>query len=127
MIMKTKMNIKKATLIAITMLIGTTASAQYRHYSRVHHYLYHPYCPAMVTVVNRPAVTTHISNRLSKKDRLDMALAYLKSNKTLSISKYGKMTGLTRATAEAELDAFALSKSNPIKMVMNGKKKLYVV
>ena len=119
--MKTKINIKKATLVAITMLIGTTAFAQHRYYR-------HSYCrPAVVTVVNRPAVTSHVSNRLSKKDRLNMALAYLKSNKTLSISKYGKMTGLTRATAEAELDAFALSKSNPIKMVMNGKKKLYVV
>ncbi len=123
--MKSKINIKKATLVAITMLIGATAFAQRGHYRHVHPYSY--YHPAVVTVVNRPVVTSHISNRLSKKDRLNMALAYLKSNKTLSISKYGKMTGLTRATAEAELDAFALSKSNPIKMVMNGKKKLYVV
>ena len=121
--MKIKMNFKKATLIAITMLISTTAFAQHRHYGHVHPYTYRP---AVVTVVNRPAVTTHISNRLSKKDRLDMALAYLKNNKSLSISKYSKMTGLTKATAEAELDAFAFSNGNPIKMVMKGKKKLYV-
>ena len=121
--MKIKMNIKKATLIAITMLISTTAFAQHRHYGHVHPYTYRP---AVVTVVNRPAVTTHISNRLSKKDRLDMALAYLKNNKSLSISKYSKMTGLTKATAEAELDAFAFSNSSPIKIIMNGKKKLYV-
>ncbi len=124
-IMKSIINIKKAMLVAITMLIGTTAFAQRGYYRHVHPYSY--YRPAVVTVVNRPAVTSHISNRLSKKDRLNMAIAYLKSNKTLSISKYGKMTGLTKATAEAELDAFAFSKSNPIKMVMNGKKKLYVV
>lgn len=117
------MNIKKATLIAITMLISTTAFAQHRHYGHVHPYTYRP---AVVTIVNRPAVTTHISNRLSKKDRLDMALAYLKNNKSLSISKYSKMTGLTKATAEAELDAFAFSNSSPIKIIMNGKKKLYV-
>ena len=124
--MKTMMNIKKTMLIVMMALMGTTAFAQLRHYGHVH---YHGgYCrPAVVTVVSRPSVTTHISNRLSKKDRLDMALAYLKSNKTLSISKYSKMTGLTNATAEAELDAFAASKQNPIKMVLNGKKKLYVV
>lgn len=123
-IMKIMTNIKKATLIAMMALVGTTAFAQHRHYGHVHPYTYRP---AVVTVVNRPAVTTHVSNRLSKKDRLDMALAYLKSNKSLSISKYSKMTGLTNATAEAELNAFAVSKSNPIKMVLNGKKKLYVV
>lgn len=118
------MKIKKVTLVTIMALTGITAFAQYRHYGHVHPYTYRP---TVVTVVNRPTVTTHISNRLSKKDRLDMALAYLKNNKSLSISKYGKMTGLTNATAEAELDAFAISKSNPIKMILNGKKKLYVV
>ena len=123
--MNTKMNIKKAMLIALMALAGTTAFAQHRHYSRIYHHGY--YRPAVVTVVNRPAVTTHISNRLSKKDRLAMAMAYLKNNKTLSVSKYSKMTGLKNATAEAELDAFAMSKDNPIKMVMNGKKKLYVI
>lgn len=124
--MKTMMNIKKAMLVAMMALVGTTAFAQHRHYGRVHHY--GGYCrPVVVTVVNRPAVTTHMSNRLSKKDRLDMALAYLKNNNSLSISKYSKMTGLSNATAEAELDAFAASKQNPIKMVLNGKKKLYVV
>ncbi len=56
-----------------------------------------------------------------------MALKYLRNNKTLSISKYSKITGLTRATAEAELDAFAVSKTNPIKLIFNGKKKLYVI
>ena len=103
-------------------LVGTTAFAQHRRYSHLHPYMY--YRPTVVTVVNRPAVTTHISNRMSKKDRLEMALAYIKNNKALSISKYCKMTGLTKATAEAELDAFANSKSNPIKVVLNGKKKL---
>ncbi len=117
-------NIKKATLIALTMLIATTASAQHRYHGRIYHRPY--YRPSVVTVVNRPAVTTHVSNRLSKKDRLDMALAYIRNYKSLSISKYSKMTGLSKATAEAELDAFALSKDNPIKMVLNGKKKLYI-
>ena len=126
--MKTMMNFKKAMLIGMMALASATGFAQHRHHAYAHHsYSRYGFCrPAVVTVVSRPAVTTRISNRLSKKDRLDMALAYLKSNKTLSVSKYSKMTGLTRATAEAELDAFAASKTNPIKMVGNGKKKLYV-
>jgi hypothetical protein len=122
--MKTMMNIKKIMLVVMIALVGTTAFAQHRHYGRMHPYYYRP---AVVTVVNRPAVTTRVSNRFNKKDRLDMALAYLKNNKTLSISKYSKLSGLSNATAEAELDAFAANKQNPIKMVLNGKKKLYVV
>ncbi len=127
--MKTMMNIKKVMLVGMMALVGTTGFAQRRYHGYVHRpYSHYGYCrPAVVTVVNRLAVTSHVSNRLNKKDRLDMALAYLKNNKTLSISKYSKMTGLVRATAEAELDAFAASKANPIRMVINGKKKLYVV
>lgn len=72
-------------------------------------------------------MTTHISNRLSKKDRLEMALAYLRNNKTLTASKYCKMTGMNSTMAEAELDAFVANKKNPIRIVFNGKKKLYVL
>jgi hypothetical protein len=124
--MKTMMNIKNTVLIVMMALAGTPAFAQHRHYSHMRPYPYH-YHHATAVIVNRPAVTTHINNRFSKKNRLDMALAYLKNNKALSISKYSKMTGLPNATAEAELDAFAASNQNPIKMVLNGKKKLYVV
>ncbi len=124
--MKLMIPFKKAMLIGMMALVGTTGFAQRRH--PVHsHALRHTYRPAVVTVVNRPAVTCRVSNRLSKQDRLKMALAYLKNNKTLSISKYSKMTGLKHATAEAELDAFAVSNGNPIKLIMNGKKKLYAV
>ncbi len=82
---------------------------------------------AVVMVVDRPSVTVRTINRTNKKDRLEMALAYLKSHKSLSVSAYRKITGLTNATAEAELDAFAFSRSNPIKLIMDGKKKLYVI
>ena len=122
--MKTTMNIKKAAIIAMMILVGTTAFAR-RHCGYV--YRHACYRPIVTKVVSRPAVTIHISNRLSKNDRLNMALAYLKDNKSLSISTYSKMTGLKKATAEAELDAFAMSRDNPIKLVIAGKKKLYVV
>ena len=124
--MKTIKNMKKGLLFAMMAMASTTASAQYRHHGRVH---YHGgyYRPIVTTVVTRPVTTTHISNRLSKKDRLEMALAYLQNNKTLTVSKYCKITGLNSSMAEAELDAFAANKKNPIKVVFNGKKKLYVL
>ncbi len=127
--MRTRMDFRKAILIGMMEVVCTTGFAQHRHHGHIYHsHSRYGYCrPVVATVVSRPGVTFHVSNRLSKKDRLYMALAYLKNHKALSISKYSKMTGLTRATAEAELDAFAVSKGNPIKMVMNGKKKLYVV
>ncbi len=113
------------TLVSIMSLAASTAFAQQRHYNRINHYAYHR--PVVTRVIVRPAVTLPISNRLSKHDRLDMALAYLKSNKSLSIARYSKMTGLSKATAEAELNAFAVNKHTPIKMVINGKRKLYVI
>ncbi len=127
--MKTIKNMKKGLLFAMMAMMAmasTTASAQHRHYGRVH---YHGgyYRPIVTTVVTRPVTTTHISNRLSKKDRLEMALAYLQNNKTLTVSKYCKITGLNSSMAEAELDAFAASQKNPIRVVFNGKKKLYVL
>lgn len=123
--MKTMMNIKKAAIIAMMALAGTTAFARHRHCGYI--YRHACYRPVVTKVISRPAVTIHISNRLSKNDRLNMALAYLKDNKSLSISTYSKMTGLKKATAEAELDAFATCRDNPIKLVIAGKKKLYVV
>lgn len=106
-------------------MISIVGSAQARPYRHVSHIGYRR--PVVAAVVTRPAVTKHISNRFSKKDRLEMAVAYLKGHKTLSVSKYAKMTGLEKTMAKAELDAFALNKNNPIKAVVNGNKKLYVI
>lgn len=103
--MKTMMNIRTTMLVVMMALAGTTAFAQHRHHSHMRPYAYRP---AMAIVVNRPAVTTRINNRLSKNDRMDMALAYLKSHKSLSIYKYSKMPGLPNATAEAAYVALML-------------------
>lgn len=48
-----------------------------------------------------------MSNRLSQKERLAMVMAYLRTHESLSIAQYARMTGLGKATAEAELDVFA--------------------
>ncbi len=123
-IMKTRMNIKRFLFTTVLALAATTTFAQHRHRGHIARCGY--WRPAVTTVITRPTTTVRISNRLCKNDRLEMALAYLKNNKTLSVSEYSKMTGLKKATAEAELDAFAASKKTPVRVVMSGKKKLYV-
>ena len=50
-----------------------------------------------------------------------------KALNTTKVSKYCKMTGMNSTMAEAELDAFVANKKNPIRIVFNGKKKLYVL
>lgn len=108
-------------ILVITMaLICATANAQ----RRCRHYYPH-YSHRVVAVVARPAVTSHVSNRFSQKERLAMAVAYLKTNEYLTINQYAKMTSLNKTTAEAELDAFAMDNKKPIQLVIRGKKKIY--
>lgn len=108
------------TAVASILICGS-ADAQ-RHY-RHHHHFYYP--QRIVTVVARPATTVRISNRLNQKERFQMAIAYLEHNQYLSVKKYAKMTGLSKDMAEAELDAFACDKKNPVALVISDRKKLY--
>lgn len=55
-----------------------------------------------------------------------MAVAYLKTHEFLTIKQYAKMTQLSKTSAEAELDAFAMDKKKPIQLVIRGKKKVYI-
>lgn len=95
-----------------------TTNAQHRFY-RVHH--------RPVTVVSRPVATVHVSNRFSQKERLAIAIAYLKEHECLTIKKYAQMTQLTKETAKAELNAFAMDSRKPIIAVANGNKKVYKI
>ncbi len=121
MVMESTMNIKRMLSFAMMALVTTTTFAQHRHH---HHVLCRP---VVVTVVRSPAVQAPARGSLSVADRLELALAYLRGHRSLRISKYSEMAGLTPAEAEAELDAFAISDNNPIKMVRKGRKKLYVI
>lgn len=96
--------------------VGGTANAQ--------HWPYHPH--RVVTVATRPDVTSHLSNRFNQKERFTMAMAYLETHKCLTIKQYAKMTQLSSASAEAELDAFAMDKKRPLQLVIRGKKKVYI-
>ena len=68
-----------------------------------------------------------VVNKLNKSDRLSMAVAYLRANASLTKDKYSQMTGLSKAIAEAELDAFAANVHTGIVAVANGKKKTYTL
>lgn len=97
---------------------------------RVHngHKLRHGHnSPFVTTVVTRPVVTTKVSSKLSKNERLNMALTYLRTHPRLSVSKYSNLTGLGKLKAKAELDAFAMSKKIPIRMVVKCKRKYYIL
>lgn len=104
-------------LIAMILLCGfANAQHWHRHYrpNRV------------VTIVVQPGVISHISNRFNQKERLAMAIAYLERYEHLTIRQYAKMTQLSMASAEAELDAFAMDKKKSIRLVIRGKKKVYI-
>lgn len=128
--MKVNGKIKMAMVVAAMVFACGSANAQRWHRYGYHGHVVHAACmayPTHVTVVAKPAVTTHISNRLNQKERFNMAIAYLKSNGSLTVKQYSKMTGLTKKTAKAELDAFAADKSKPIVSTYNGKKQIYLL
>lgn len=111
--MKAIGKIKIAMVVAAMFFACGSANAQRWHRHGYHGHVAHAAClayPSHVTVVAKPVVTTHISNRLNQKERFNMAMAYLKSNGSLTVKQYSKMTGLTKETAKAELDALLQTK-----------------
>ena len=110
----------KIAMMAIVILLscGTADAQRWRWHLRP--------C-RVVTVVTRPDVIVHVSNRFTQKERFKMAMAYLKDHDYLTVKTYAKMTELSKPTAKAELDAFAADKDRPIKAVIRGKKKVYIL
>ena len=121
--MNTTGKLKIAILSAFLLLACGTADAQPGRW-RWH---WHPRPFRTAIVVSRPAVTTHVSNRFSSRERLKMAVAYLKNNEYLTVKKYAQITNLPKAAAEAELDAFVMDRDKPIIAVTRGKKRVYVL
>lgn len=113
---------KTIGLTVVASILACGAADAQRHYRHRHHFCYPQ---RAVTVIARPEVTVRVSNRLNQKERLQMAVAYLEQNQHLSVRQYMKMTGLSKDMAEAELNAFACDKRNPVTIVISGKKKLY--
>ncbi|WP_444104535.1 hypothetical protein [Bacteroides sp.] len=109
---------KTGILLVAMILVCGVANAQHWHRR------YRP--NRVVTVVVQPDVISHVSNRFNQKERLAMAIAYLETHEYLTIRQYVKMTHLSMASAEAELDAFSMDKKKPIRLVIRGKKKVYI-
>lgn len=114
--------VKNRILILVSSLVLLCGAVNaHRH----HHGPRFRYAPRITTVIRTaPAKGTTVVTRLTKKDRLEMAIAYLRTNPEMSVKQYSKMTGLKKNVAEAELKMFAQDVLNPIEPV-SGKKNLY--
>ena len=109
---------KTGMLVIAMVLVCGAANAQHWHRR------YRP--NRVVTVVVNSDVSSSVCNRFNQKERLAMAIAYLETHEYLTIKQYAKMTQLSMVSAEAELDAFAMDKKNPVQLVFRGKKKVYI-
>ncbi len=114
--------IAKGMVAALFALVCTTSTA-HRHVRplRSHgvHVVMRPHYAA------RPAVTVRINNRITQKERLGMAMAYIRKNGAISPKEYAKITGLQKKTAEAELESFAADKRKPIVATARNGKTVY--
>lgn len=117
------MKIIRYMAIAAMLMASLSANAQRAHSRHIHH----PHSVHVVKVLPRPVVVPCAPAKLSKADRLEMALAYLKSGKCLTVTQYHKMTGLSNEVAEAELDSFAADAAVRIALVVDGRKKMYII
>ncbi len=126
-------NIKKLLLLTMAVcFIGTAACAGPR---RVHIACKHPisckyfnskywrHCSSTVKVMDLNKFI--IVNRLTKNDRLSLAIEYLKCNDYITVRTYSKITGLNRTTAELELRSFASAPNSQIVVLENGKNALF--
>lgn len=108
--------IAKGMVAALFALVCTTSTA-HRHVRPLRSHGVH--------VVMRPAVTVRINNRITQKERLGMAMAYIRKNGAISPKEYAKITGLQKKTAEAELESFAADKRKPIVATARNGKTVY--
>lgn len=111
----------KKILMALTLTAVSVGPIYgHRHYNR------HPMRHHCHTTVVRPVtvVASSMTNGLTRKGRLDLAVAYLRNNHHISASQYARITGLDKSFAEAELNMFAKNRCNPI-CAVPGKKSLY--
>lgn len=116
--MNTAKNMRRAILIAALAMTISSADA---HKKPVRYRVVHS-----TAVVVKPVVVKKSVLRTDRNARLAAALAYISDHKSITAKKYAKLTGLSKSTAEMELDAFAFENGNPIAVVSSGKKKIYV-
>lgn len=118
---------KKKIMTMMLMALCGIAVAEAQPHRGLHPVVINPRPMRVTKVVSHPVVVSRTTNRLNQSDRLEMTIAYIKSHGSINAKQYSKITGLNKATAEAELDAFATRRCNPIVIQFNGKKKTYVL
>ena len=114
-------------LAAIFMLSGPAsaeARGPYRHRGWHHRNYVAATVPSYRTV--RVERTTTII-QTSRQERKFMALAYIKKNGYLTVSKYCGFTGWDSKFAEAELDSFTLDRKDPLFRTKKGNKVVYTL
>lgn len=114
------MKTKWRMMLAMALLVGACGTAEAHRWHRC----CRPH--RVVAVVARPAATVRVVNCFTQKERLAMAVAYLDAHEYLTVKRYARIANLTKATAEAELDAFARNGELPVTAVVKGKRKVYV-
>lgn len=82
--------------------------------------------PRVHVVHAAPRVVVNVRATTRLADRRAVALAYLNDHDHLTVRRYARMTGLSRAQAEAELDGFAADPLCPLVRKSTGRKKMYV-
>ncbi len=115
-----KFIVRIKVIIVAAAIIGVCRTADAKH----RHLRYRPH--RVTTVVVRPVVTSHVCNRLSMKERLAMAMAYLETHEYLTVSQYSQMASLTKNVAKAELNTFASDKRILMAAVVKGKKTVFI-
>lgn len=116
--MNTAKNMRRTLLIALMAMAISSADA---HKRPALHRVVHA-----KTVVVKPVVVKKSVLRVDRNARLAALMAYLDTHENITAKKYAKLTGLSKGVAEAELNTFAFEKGNPIAVVTNGNKKVYV-
>ena len=121
------MTMKKKIMTMMLMALCGIAVAEAQPHRGLHPVVINPRPMRVTKVVSHPVVVSRTTNRLNQSDRLEMAIAYIKSHGSINAKQYSKITGRNKATTEAGLDAFATRRINPIVIQFNGKKKTYVL
>ena len=119
------MNISNGLKVMILAALITVAGSGQIEARGRHHHGVRPQRVVVHVPASRPVVTSRVSNRCARQERLAMAIAYLRNHKHLTVKQYAKITSLDRNAAEAELDVFAMNRNIPIRAIIKGKKKLY--
>ena len=95
------MTMKKKIMTMMLMALCGIAVAEAQPHRGLHPVVINPRPMRVTKVVSHPVVVSRTTNRLNQSDRLEMAIAYIKSHGSINAKQYSKITGLNKATAEA--------------------------